>query len=91
MQAITNFDTEFPRNQPPGALEALLQLLGLLVRFDPNPSKLGLQLADWTEVRTPPLKKQKAQSEVSSCRLDRDTYSLLKSTRSFKKETSLAN
>lgn len=49
MQAITNFDTEFPRNQPPGALVALLQLLGLIVRFDPDPSKLELQLADWTE------------------------------------------
>jgi hypothetical protein len=49
IEAIQNFDTEFPRNQPPGALAALLQLLGLLMRFDPDPSKLELQLTEWTE------------------------------------------
>ncbi|XP_024528116.1 uncharacterized protein LOC9635747 [Selaginella moellendorffii] len=47
IDAIENFQTVFAQNQPSGALSCLLKLLGLVLRWDPDPKEILIPLKSW--------------------------------------------
>ncbi|GBG71398.1 hypothetical protein CBR_g8818 [Chara braunii] len=49
VDAIESFPDTFRENKPEGALELLIKLLALVLRWDPDPNELVVPLATWIE------------------------------------------
>jgi hypothetical protein len=47
---MTSFQTAFPRNQPDGALELVLQLLSLLLKWELDVKRIAIPVRSWVEV-----------------------------------------
>lgn len=47
---VTSFLTAFPQNQPDGALELVLQLLSLLLKWELDVKRIAIPVRSWVEV-----------------------------------------
>lgn len=49
-EALENFQTTFNESQPAGSLSKLLELLALILCWDPNVNEILIPLRGWIEV-----------------------------------------
>jgi hypothetical protein len=50
INSIENFHSTFPENKPVGVIPKLIVLLGLILRWDPDPSEIVVPLRTWIQV-----------------------------------------
>ncbi|CAK9233837.1 unnamed protein product [Sphagnum troendelagicum] len=49
INSIENFHSTFPENKPAGVIPKLIELLGLILRWDPDPSEIVVPLRTWIQ------------------------------------------
>ena len=51
VNALENFQTIFPGNKPKGAIPRLIELLGLILRWEPDAAEIFMPLKNFIQVR----------------------------------------